>query len=585
MKTGVRTRLFVAVFGVILVVIVITGFFLATFLKQNLFSRIEDELTRHAASARASIETTPDISKVSTADPLADKLGEAIAARVTIILEDGRVIGDSSIGQGEIQAVENHSDRPEVRAALGTGRGSSRHFSSTLNHEMLYIAMKFERPDMAGVVRVSKPLSEISEAVSALRSLLVISGLIGLFIAFLVAAVSSHLLSRTLRVLVDYAKQTASGERGSPIQVSSPDAFGGLAGSLNKLSEQLETHVSALAGQRDQFEAVLEGMSEAVIALDKNEKVTLINRAGIMLLGLSGQPIGQMLLETIRVPALHDLVSSLEPGSNETLEFNLPIQEERTILARATRTRAGGVVLVLLDVTELRRLENMRRDFVSNVSHELRTPVSIIRANAETLLDGAIDDREAASRFLGSMLSNSERLTNLIGDLLDISRIEEGVYDLTIEPVQISLSLRRCAAGLETQAIEKGFTIRVESPGDTQVLADSRALDQVLFNLLDNAVKYAREGGHVILRTRSLDGMVRIEVEDDGLGIDKENQDRLFERFYRVDPGRSREMGGTGLGLAIVKHLVLAMKGEVGMEPADPHGSVFWVTLPGQIHL
>ncbi|MCP4675504.1 MAG: PAS domain-containing protein [Deltaproteobacteria bacterium] len=576
-----RTKLFAAVFGVILVVIAITGFFLAHFLRQNLFSRIEDELTRHAASVRASIEIASDISNISTADPLADKLGEAVSARVTVILADGRVIGDSSIEQSGIQAVENHSNRPEVQAALRTGRGSSRRFSTTLDHEMLYIAVKFERPGMAGVVRVSKPLSEISEAVSVLRGLLAISGLIGLIVAFLVAAISSHVLSRTLRVLVDFAKKMASGERRGPIKIYSPDAFGGLAGSLNKLSEQLEMHVSALVGQRDQFEAVLEGMSEAVVALDENEKVTLINRAGIMLLGLSGQPIGHMLLETIRVPALHDLVASLEPGGDETLEFNLPVQEERIILARATRTRTGGVVVVLLDVTDLRRLENLRRDFVSNVSHELRTPVSIIRANAETLLGGAIDDRDAANRFLASMLTNSERLANLIGDLLDISRIEEGVYDLTIEPVLIATSLRRSAAGLETQAIEKGFTIRVESPGDTKAMADSKALDQVLFNLLDNAVKYAREGGQVVLRARCLDGLVRIEVEDDGPGIAEENRGRLFERFYRVDPGRSREMGGTGLGLAIVKHLALAMDGDVGMEPVQPHGSLFWVSFPG----
>ncbi len=580
MKAGVRTRLFATVFSLILVVIGITGFFLSDLLRDNLFSRIENELKRHAASARATIEIAPHLSDIETGDPLADKLGKAISARVTVILKNGRVIGDSELNPLEIAAAENHGNRAEVKQALSTGKGSSRRFSTTVSHDMLYVAEKFSRPDSNGVVRVSKPLSEISEAIGTLRKLLVISGVIGLVIALLVAGISSHLLSRTLQSLVDYAKQTADGEKPDPIKLTSTGAFGGLAGSLNTLSDQLERHVSDLAHQRDQFEAVLEGMSEAVIALDEQERVTLINSAGIMLLGLSGRPIGQMLLETIQVPSLNDVVSSVAPGKDKTMEFDLPGEKERRILARVTRTRTGGVVVVLMDVTELRRLENLRKDFVSNVSHELRTPVSIIQANAETLLNGAIDDREAAMDFLRSMVSNSERLSNLIGDLLDISRIEAGQYQLDLKPVPVALSIWRASAGLETQATEKNFSIQVEATGDLNVLADPKALDQVLFNLLDNAVKYAKPGGSVVIRAREDVDRVCIEIEDDGPGIAPKNRERLFERFYRVDPGRSRKMGGTGLGLAIVKHLLQAMNGEVGMTPAKPQGSIFKVHLP-----
>jgi two-component system phosphate regulon sensor histidine kinase PhoR len=579
-RLNIRAKLFLAIFVIIAIVLAATALVLSRTLENYLISNVEDELSGQAKIARVAVEAAPSVTDIQSADPLADRIGRASSSRVTIILDDGEVIGDSELSAEEVQKVENHAGRSEVRDALATGFGKTQRWSATLDCDMLYIAVRYERSDSLGVVRVSEPLSQISQVVARFRGLLAIAGAIALAIALVVSAASSHLFSRTLRVLVEFARQMAEGEKRGQLKVASPDELGGLAGSLNKLSEQLERHVSALAGERDRFEAVLEGMSEAVLALDERQKVTLINRAGIMLLGLSGQPVGRMLAEMIRVPSLQELVTAVEPGNDLTAEFDLPSEPARRILARATRPRVGGVVVVLLDVTELRRLENIRRDFVSNVSHELRTPVSIIRANAETLLDGAIDDRDAAERFLGSLISNAERLANLIADLLDISRIEEGKYNINIEPVPLAISLRRAAASLETQAIEKNFTIQVEPMGDLSVIGDARALDQVLYNLVDNAVKHNKSGGKVILRALKNNGRIRIEVEDDGPGVDPKHRTRLFERFYRVDPGRSRKMGGTGLGLAIVKHLVLAMNGEVGVEPAQPHGSIFWISLP-----
>ncbi|MDJ0761479.1 MAG: ATP-binding protein [Myxococcota bacterium] len=423
-------------------------------------------------------------------------------------------------------------------------------------------------------------LSNNPGAVANPTTLIFIGGGVAIGIALIVSAVFSRFLSSTLRILVDFARKTAEGQRRGPIDIVSHDDFGGLAGSLNRLSEQLEGHVTALADERDRFEAILNGMSEAVLALDEAQRVTLINRAAIMLLGLGDGPIGHTLLETVRAPALHAMVVDVNERGEAAVEFDLPGTEHRRILARATRRKSGGAVVVLRDMTELRQLENVRRDFVSNVSHELRTPVSIIRANAETLLDGAIDNREAAVRFLTSMVTNAERLSNLISDLLDVSRIEAGKYELVKETVPVSLALRRAAAALETQAIEKDFSIQVQPAGDLGVVADTRALDQVLFNFTDNAVKYSPKGGRVLLRAREEQELVCIEVEDNGPGIEPEHRNRLFERFYRVDPGRSREMGGTGLGLAIAKHLATAMNGEVGMTAGKISGSVFWIKLP-----
>jgi two-component system, OmpR family, phosphate regulon sensor histidine kinase PhoR len=582
MRLGIRVKLFAAVFALIVLVIGITGGGLYVYLKTYLVDRIEHELMRHARMAGIVLSTQPPaVAEWPEADVLADRIGQAVDARVTIVRGGGEVVGDSKIDRAAVRRMENHRDRIEIRQALETGAGRTVRYSTTLDVDMLYVAAAFNTGAVRGVVRVSRPLVEVAEAAADLRHTLLVACLIGLVLAALMTGVASHLFARRLQTVVDFASELVSGERRGKVHDSSRDEIAGLAGSLNALASKLEEHVTTLAEQRNQFEVVLDGMSEAVIALDKDNHVTLINRAGTMLLGITGQPTGRRLMESVRAPALYEIATSAESGGDKTAEFDIQGEKPRRIYARATRLQTGGVVIVLQDVTELRRLESMRRDFVSNVSHELRTPITIIQANAETLRDGAIEDPEAAARFLSSMIDNTDRLSNLIADLLDITRIEEGKYDLDLVPVSLGLALTRAAAALETKAIERDLSIKVAEVGGLRVEADTRALDQILFNLLDNAVKYSGQGGSVVLRAQEKDGRVRIEVEDNGPGIEPKYRDRLFERFFRVDRGRSREMGGTGLGLAIVKHLVSAMNGRVGMAPASPNGSIFWFSLRG----
>jgi two-component system phosphate regulon sensor histidine kinase PhoR len=581
MKIGIRVKLFLATFVLICVILWITGLVLSYYLNNNLLFRIEGELTRLAEVTRALIanrfQNTEDW---SGADELADHVGRAASVRVTIVLDNGKVIGDSNLEGDELNQVEDHLDRAEIKEALAKGFGKAVRFSNTLGQKMLYVAVAVKTENRRGVVRVSKPLSDVSRDIGGLRRILATAGLLGLVLAALMTAVASHLFSRRLKKLAELAAELVSGERDDKTAVSSRDEIEGLAGSLTVLADKIETHVTALAERGNQFEAVLDGMNEAVIALDEDNHVTLINRTGTMLLGISGEPTGKRLIESIRTPALHEITTEVERGRDKTAEFDLAGDPKRRIYARATRLQTGGVVVVLQDVTELRRLESIRRDFVSNVSHELRTPISIIQANAETMRDGAIEDKAAAVRFLTSMVENTQRLSNLIADLLDLSRIEEGQYHLQITSIALGTALRRAAAALETKAIERAFSIKVEQTRGLEVSADARALDQILFNLLDNAVKYTGRGGSVILRAKEVESGVRIEIEDNGPGIEPQYRERLFERFFRIDKGRSKEMGGTGLGLAIVKHLVSAMNGQVGMEPAKPQGSIFWFTLP-----
>ncbi|MBT8494057.1 MAG: PAS domain-containing protein, partial [Deltaproteobacteria bacterium] len=471
-----------------------------------------------------------------------------------------------------------HSDRPEVRDALVSGRGHAVRFSTTVSDDLSYVALRFEGRSMGGVVRVAKPLKEVSEAISNVLWLLVLAGGLGLLLAIVMSGLASHLMSGTLRSLVSRARHMSTADERSRT-LESENELEALSGSFNQMAEEVESTVAELAKERGLIKAVLKGMSEAVVALDNDFDITLMNPAAVELLGLESENRGRSILEILRVPGLQKLLGKDPITGPSSAEFQLPNQ--RHVLASLRPQRgAEGSVLVMHDVTDIRRLETVRRDFVANVSHELRTPVAIIRANAETLLEGALEDPKFSRSLVDALHRNAERLSNIITDLLDLSRIEAGRYQLALEPVVVDGIADHAAKSIERAAAEKDISIEVAVGPEVCALADSKALEQVLFNLLDNAVKYTPEGGAVRI-TAEVDGdHYQIGVEDNGPGIEARHRERIFERFYRVDPGRSRGMGGTGLGLAIVRHLVEAMGGEVSVENAKPNGSIFVIRVP-----
>ena len=423
--------------------------------------------------------------------------------------------------------------------------------------------------------------TEASDVLATIRWTLFVASVVAVIFAVAVSWLASYWMSDALRGIVDVAQVMASGQRRTLPPEFDRHELGGLAGSLNKLAGDLEGAVNTLARERDRFETVLQSMEEALLSIDLDRNIEMMNESAIRLLDLPGRSEGRRLVEVVRIPALVELVdSALDNQQSAVVEFDLPTRRRR-VLARATPQDAtGGLVVVMHDVTEIRRLETVRRDFVANVSHELRTPVSIIRANAETLLAGAIDERAQAERFLEALVRNADRLGRLISDLLDISRIEAGKYSIEGSVVDVRTVAKRVIDAVDTKARSRDVAVRVVMQEPSFVVGDPKALEQILSNLIDNAVNYSPKGGAVEVRAHQHDGRVRIEVLDDGPGIDPIHRPRVFERFYRIDAGRSRDMGGTGLGLSIVKHLVEAMSGTVGVDARVPQGSIFWVRLP-----
>lgn len=443
-------------------------------------------------------------------------------------------------------------------------------------------------------IRVTRPPAPDEDPMRQVRLILALVSLMGLLSAVLLTVLATRVMTRTLGALLDYAR-ALSGEVVAPVLSDRWRDLAQITASSSALTEELEGSVQTLARERDRFGAVLETMHEAVIALDARYQITLMNRAAREFLApqittLARRPEGERLTDLVKLPALLDLIEGLEAGESQAdkvMEFSLPGPPQRRVAAHLSANASRGYVLVLHDVTELRKLEVMRRDFMTNISHELRTPVSVIQSTSETLLDGAIDDPRHARNFVDAIHRNAERLGRLIHDLLDISRLESGRMALHPEPVSLFGVSLHVIDTLERKIQDHHLEIELDVDMDMLVLADPKALDQIVFNLIDNAIKYTPAGGVIEVRASRQPSKrdpsrqdVRLEVIDQGPGLDAEHRNRVFERFYRVDKGRSRDQGGTGLGLSIVKHLAQAMGGRVGVRPNEPRGCIFWVRLP-----
>jgi two-component system phosphate regulon sensor histidine kinase PhoR len=426
----------------------------------------------------------------------------------------------------------------------------------------------------------------VARVIGSLQRLVTLAALAALLFAGVMSSFAAQSMSGIVRELTDVTRRMTEGDLSVRSHFAGDDELGDLGRALDQLAGSLVTSLGELRAERDLQARILDGMKEGVLVLDRDDRILLMNPALREMLLLGASDVGKLLIESVRHAELHEVVERARAkGATVTGELDLPGIKPRRLLIHATALagEAGGVLAVFVDVTDLRRLESLRRDFVANVSHELRTPVTAVRSAAETLRDSALKDPDpkAAERFADIIIRNSERLQNLIEDLLELSRLESNEFKLKREKVDLVVVASLVMALHRERAERKGIQLVTDvAQGNVGLETDQRALEQVLSNLIDNAVKYCPQGSSVKLRATNGDGSVKLAVEDNGPGISEAHLPRLFERFYRVDAGRSRDVGGTGLGLSIVKHMVEAMGGEIAVRSTVGKGSTFEVRLP-----
>jgi two-component system phosphate regulon sensor histidine kinase PhoR len=548
---------------------------------------IAEELLRSAQLVEGALGTSGDLTPFSV-DARTKDWGRRAGTRLTVIASDGRVLGDSTAAPA---LMENHASRPEVRAALSGGMGRDVRASATSGARTFYVAVPLvQGNEVVGAVRVALPVSAIDAQVAAQRSRLLAGASLFVLVAAVLGFVGAQALGRPFEAIQRGAERFAAGDLSRRLEVRGSRETTALAASLNRMAAELDQRMRTIERQATELEAILSSMSEGVLAVDESGRIISLNAGAARLLEVApDEARGRPLQEIVRNRQLESLVSGVL-ATGEAADSDLVLgstDRERSLQIHCTVLRdsasvAHGAVMVLADLTRLRHLETVRREFVANVSHELKTPVTSIKGFIETLRDGALHDPERAARFLEIVGRQAERLSLIIEDLLMLSRLEhEG---LAAELPQRSASVRELLASAaqvcELKAGERDTPIRIQADTDLAVRMNPPLLEQAVVNLIDNAVNHSEPGNAIDVVAERIGSEVAIRVVDRGIGIEPEHLPRIFERFYRVDRARSRKAGGTGLGLAIVKHIAQVHGGAVGVVSEPGKGSTFEIRLP-----
>lgn len=581
-------RVFSAFAALIVLAAILFGFLVARSEEHELRTQLVDRLRVAAVSVGQLARHEAALKSTDELQSFVQQFGKEMGIRLTLVDIGGRVLADSEMKDlAAVGRMESHKDRPEIVTALQSGWGLSERFSSSLNNQLLFYAVRVDGADgPLAVARSSLPVSEILRQVTRGR------GMVALFsavVTLLALAVTFYLLSRIIDPLLELTRaveSTSAGNLRARLEIDDRDEIGMLAKAFNRMNDDLATYIDQLRQRGDQLAAVLGGMVEGVIAVDRRSNILFANESAATLFGFrSEQSQGRPLTAVARDEALHHSVQqAIETRDVVNSEINLRGPAPGTLAVHAAPLPGQpcpGVVLVFYDITRLRRLESLRQEFVANVSHELKTPLSAIKAYAETLLAGAIHDQANNVHFVQRIEDQADRLHQLILDLLSLARIESGQQAFEIEVVDVAQVVSLCLG--ENRRIAEARSIDLKSappPEPVGVLADDEGVRQILENLVSNAIKYTPAGGSVTVRWRKEADACLLEVVDTGIGVEPEHFTRLFERFYRVDKARSRELGGTGLGLSIVKHLAQFFGGNVGVQSEPDKGSTFWVRLP-----
>jgi two-component system, OmpR family, phosphate regulon sensor histidine kinase PhoR len=571
----------------------VMGLYVTRTLETSLMANLTTSIVRdarliHDAILPYATQGTP----IGAVQELAHKYGAMLdpEARLTVIAVDGTVLGDSGLDFGEVRRQAKQEDWPEVQEALAGRIGHQLRRTQHPRADTLFVAIPLaDAGQLRGVLRIALPLTAVSQAATSVHQTVALGALLAFAVVLAVGFFLSRRVTRPVTEIQSIARWMAEGDFAQRVPVSGTGEIAELGRTLNLMAERLSDKIQDLEGERTKVAAILDSMVEGVIAIDQRRRIVLMNHAARRIFDLNRDAVeGRPLLEIVRHKGILDLVSGgnrfdVEGASRHEIEVGPPVDRILDVHASAIALAPSGkgVLLVLHDVTELRRLERVRTEFVANVSHELRTPLTSIRGYLETLIDGALDEPANARRFLEIAHTHAERLSRLVDDLLQLSDIETG--KLVLKPTLLSLHevAAEVVAFFEKQATQKSLSLTNNVPPEIRLQADWDRLTQVFVNLVDNAVKYTPPHGSIALgATYGPRGFVRVWVTDTGIGIPSIDLPRITERFYRVDKARSRELGGTGLGLAIVKHLVQAHGGELWLESELGKGTTVNFSLP-----
>jgi two-component system phosphate regulon sensor histidine kinase PhoR len=578
-----QVKFFAAALAAAVIALAVAGLLFATSMRRQMDERIEATLEAEARlSADLLARGTPS-STVPELDAEADRMGQLISARVTLIAADGRVVGDSSETPDGVAGMENHADRPEVVEARTSGLGRARRHSDTLQIDMLYTAVPVHHPSIA-FVRVALPLADIRQQLRPILSAtLAALGLALLSGAAIAWSISSRIGTR-VRLIAKEAERYRRGDLTPPRMGFGNDELGDVARALDESVQEVGRRLGEQARDRARMEAILAGMNEGVIVVDPQARLQLVNDAARHMFRLDDVAVGRPYVETIRLPAIAGLVAATLGGRTpDALQFSPPRDPSRTIIARAAPTAGGaahGAVLVLHDISDLRRADQIRRDFVANVSHELQTPLTAIRGYVEALSEGDATPEESRE-FLEIIARHALRMERLVKDLLRLARLDSGQETLDVVSSDARELIESVVGDVTPAADARHQRLEVTiAPGAGHIRADPEKLQAALRNLMANAIAYAPEASTIRIEAAPAGDQMAIAVLDEGPGIPDEDLSRVFERFYRVDRSRARDPGGTGLGLAIVKHLVELHGGTARAENRREGGARIVLTLP-----
>ncbi len=584
MKT-IRGKLMMTYLALIIFIILILGIFLLSFVRSSYMDNLQDKLHSQAlliASMKAELFYEPEKEGM---EALAREFSREIGPRITLIDIEGEVLGDS---EEDAETMENHRHRPEIVKAYEEGMGVSTRFSRTLNTDMLYVAVPVQEEKAVGFVRVALPLTEVNYAVRQIWSMIIGAILIASLVSGVISIKFARNITRPLEEMTRKAKIMAQGNFNQKIYALEENELGQLGEAFNYMAQTLKEKVQETLKGKKQLESLLNSIASGIILLDKKGNIILTNPAAEAIMSFSSEEIiGKSHLSLLRNYELSTRVDKVfKYGEPEGLEITLNFPYEKILdvyLGPVTSSEGEvlGLVMVFHDITEIRRLEKVRSEFIANVSHELRTPVTSVKGFAETLLEeDSLKDSATAREFIAIINREADRLNRLIGDLLELSKIE-GQGPLKFAPVNLKEIAEEVVKKIKPLVEKKKLTLNLDFPSTSlYVLGDEDKIHQVFLNLLDNSIKYTPENGEIHILLEEEEKNILVKVKDSGIGIPPEEIPRIFERFYRVDKTRSRKYGGTGLGLTIVKHIIEAHHGGIWVESEPSQGTCFCFTLP-----